>query len=89
LVRGVSPCLLQGTPLTDDAHLGCAGQKQGGQALIGGLDITVSRNFFGSQIESFETQLPSPPVLPPGDGCACARQWVCPPWSHRSDCHAG
>ena len=25
------------------------GQKQGGQALIGGLDVVVSRNFFGSQ----------------------------------------
>ena len=46
-----------------------AGQKQGGQALIGGLDITVSRNFFGSQIESFETHLASPAQLPAADGC--------------------
>jgi 5'-phosphate synthase pdxT subunit len=36
-----------------------AGQKEGGQALLGGLDITVSRNFFGAQINSFETQLPA------------------------------
>lgn len=36
------------------------GQKEGGQALLGGLDITVSRNFFGAQINSFETQLPAP-----------------------------
>lgn len=27
-----------------------AGQKTGGQELIGGLDCTVHRNFFGSQV---------------------------------------
>ncbi|KAK2077739.1 hypothetical protein QBZ16_004586 [Prototheca wickerhamii] len=37
--------------------------KQGGQALIGGLDVTVSRNFFGAQINSFETRLPAPACL--------------------------
>ncbi|GJP64502.1 hypothetical protein CLOP_g21480 [Closterium sp. NIES-67] len=36
------------------------GQKSGGQALLGGLDCTVHRNFFGSQINSFETLLPFP-----------------------------
>eukprot|EP00878_Enallax_costatus_P038081 GHUV01043229.1.p1 GENE.GHUV01043229.1~~GHUV01043229.1.p1 ORF type:complete len:214 (+),score=53.52 GHUV01043229.1:270-911(+) len=39
------------------------GQKKGGQALLGGLDICVSRNFFGAQINSFETQLPAHPQL--------------------------
>eukprot|EP00775_Hariotina_reticulata_P014334 gene14334-60_t len=39
------------------------GQKKGGQALMGGLDISVSRNFFGAQINSFETQLPAHPQL--------------------------
>ncbi|GBF93728.1 pyridoxal biosynthesis protein [Raphidocelis subcapitata] len=39
------------------------GQKQGGQALLGGLDVCVSRNFFGAQVHSFETQLPAPPGL--------------------------
>lgn len=34
------------------------GEKQGGQELLGGLDVTVDRNFFGSQIDSFETTLP-------------------------------
>ena len=29
------------------------GQKQGGQPLLGGLDITVNRNYFGRQTESF------------------------------------
>lgn len=37
-----------------------AGIKEGGQALLGGLDVTVHRNFFGAQINSFETQLLSP-----------------------------
>ena len=54
-------------------YLRVPGQKQGGQALIGGLDITVSRNFFGSQIESFETLLAPPPALPAVDGCALQR----------------
>jgi len=49
-----------------------AGQKQGGQALIGGLDVTVSRNFFGSQISSFETQLPAHCALPAVAGFAAA-----------------
>ncbi|KAG2442910.1 hypothetical protein HXX76_002986 [Chlamydomonas incerta] len=39
---------------------GAEGQKEGGQTLLGGLDITVSRNFFGAQINSFETRLPAP-----------------------------
>ncbi|CAM9552506.1 unnamed protein product, partial [Phaeothamnion confervicola] len=29
-------------------------QKQGGQSLVGGLDVEVCRNYFGSQISSFE-----------------------------------
>ena len=36
------------------------GQKQGGQALIGGLDVTVNRNYFGRQIDSFEADLQVP-----------------------------
>ncbi|KAJ7947798.1 Pyridoxal biosynthesis protein PDX2 [Quillaja saponaria] len=34
------------------------GQKTGGQEQIGGLDCIVHRNFFGSQIQSFEAELP-------------------------------
>ena len=41
----------------------CAGVKQGGQALLGGLDCLVARNFFGAQINSFETRMPAPPCL--------------------------
>ena len=35
-------------------------QKQGGQPLIGGLDITVDRNYFGRQVDSFEAALDVP-----------------------------
>jgi 5'-phosphate synthase pdxT subunit len=40
------------------------GMKEGGQALLGGLDCLVHRNFFGAQINSFETMLPAPACLP-------------------------
>ncbi len=39
--------------LADQAN----GQKQGGQMLLGGLDIVVDRNYFGRQLHSFETDL--------------------------------
>ena len=42
--------------LAEDA----TGQKRGGQALIGGLDVTVNRNYFGRQIDSFEAELDVP-----------------------------
>lgn len=38
------------------------GQKQGGQPLLGGLDVTVNRNYFGRQAASFEVDLESPEV---------------------------
>jgi len=33
------------------------GGKEGGQPLLGGLKVTVDRNHFGSQLQSFETEL--------------------------------
>ncbi|KAI4304688.1 hypothetical protein MLD38_040164 [Melastoma candidum] len=36
------------------------GQKEGGQELVGGLDCTVHRNYFGSQLQSFEACLSVP-----------------------------
>ena len=36
------------------------GQKQGGQPLLGGLSVTVNRNYFGRQTASFETMLAVP-----------------------------
>jgi pyridoxal 5'-phosphate synthase pdxT subunit len=42
-----------------------AGQKQGGQPLLGGLEVTVNRNYFGRQVDSFETDLTVPVFDPP------------------------
>ncbi|KAF2288800.1 hypothetical protein GH714_014254 [Hevea brasiliensis] len=39
------------------------GQKTGGQELIGGIDCTVHRNYFGSQIQSFEAELSVPELV--------------------------
>jgi len=36
------------------------GGKKGGQVLIGNMDITVNRNFFGNQVHSFETSMRVP-----------------------------
>lgn len=36
------------------------GQKQGGQPLIGGLAVTVNRNYFGRQVDSFEAEMAVP-----------------------------
>ncbi len=47
--------------LADEA----TGQKQGGQPLIGGLHVVVNRNFFGRQVDSFETVLTVPSFDPP------------------------
>ena len=37
------------------------GQKKGGQSRVGGLDITVQRNYFGKQVCSFEADISPPP----------------------------
>ncbi|MCJ1380221.1 hypothetical protein MMC17_003324 [Xylographa soralifera] len=42
--------------------------KQGGQDLIGGLDVRVSRNYFGRQTESFEADLHLPFLALPSSG---------------------
>lgn len=36
------------------------GQKQGGQPLLGGLNVTVNRNYFGRQLQSFEMKIQAP-----------------------------
>jgi 5'-phosphate synthase pdxT subunit len=45
--------------LSSEAH----NQKQNGQALLGALPITVYRNRFGSQVESFEAILTEPDAV--------------------------
>jgi 5'-phosphate synthase pdxT subunit len=42
--------------------------KQGGQELIGGLDVRVNRNHFGRQIESFQAPLDVPFLASATDG---------------------
>lgn len=49
------------------------GAKQGGQELIGGLNVTVHRNFFGAQVASFETQLPAPAAFSQFEGAPTYR----------------
>lgn len=44
------------------------GQKAGGQPLLGGLDVTVNRNYFGRQVNSFEVLLDTPQIPALGDG---------------------
>lgn len=46
-----------------------SGVKEGAQKLLGGLDCTVHRNFFGSQLNSFEMEL-SVPTLASREGGA-------------------
>lgn len=52
-----------GMILLAEKCIGASAVIENGQALIGGMDVLVCRNYFGSQISSFE--MPTPP--PPGD----------------------
>lgn len=52
-----------GMILLADRCVGTSAVIENGQSLIGGMDIIVCRNYFGSQISSFEMQTPSPPGL--------------------------
>jgi 5'-phosphate synthase pdxT subunit len=50
-----------GMILLADRCIGTSAVIQDGQALIGGVNITVCRNFFGSQVSSFEMATTPPP----------------------------
>ena len=50
-----------GMILLAEKCVGASAVIQDGQSLIGGLDILVCRNYFGSQISSFEMSTPAPP----------------------------
>jgi len=50
-----------GMVLLSDRCVGTSAVIENGQSLIGGLDILVCRNYFGSQISSFELGTPCPP----------------------------
>jgi len=50
-----------GMVLLAERCVGGSAVIENGQSLIGGLDILVCRNYFGSQISSFEMATPCPP----------------------------
>ncbi len=50
-----------GMILLAERCIGASAVIENGQSLIGGLDILVCRNYFGSQISSFEMSTPAPP----------------------------
>ncbi|GKY99292.1 hypothetical protein MPSEU_000884300 [Mayamaea pseudoterrestris] len=50
-----------GMILLAEKCVGASAVIENGQALIGGVDILVCRNYFGSQISSFEMPTPVPP----------------------------
>ncbi|KAF7041075.1 hypothetical protein CFC21_050909, partial [Triticum aestivum] len=54
-------------PRRREHHHGQARQLPQPEELVGGLDCTVHRNFFGSQLQSFETEL-SVPMLADKEG---------------------
>ena len=56
-----------GMILLAEKCIGTSAVIQHGQALIGGVDITVCRNYFGSQISSFEMATPPPPTTADND----------------------
>jgi 5'-phosphate synthase pdxT subunit len=51
--------------LLADRCVGTSAVIENGQSLIGGMDILVCRNYFGSQISSFEMATPAPPGMDP------------------------
>mmetsp|Transcript_19282 Transcript_19282/g.27897 ORF Transcript_19282/g.27897 Transcript_19282/m.27897 type:complete len:329 (+) Transcript_19282:117-1103(+) len=52
-----------GMILLAERCVGASAVIQDGQSLIGGLNVLVCRNYFGSQISSFEMETPPPPSL--------------------------
>lgn len=50
-----------GMILLAEQCVGASAVIQDGQALVGGMDMLVCRNYFGSQISSFEMATPPPP----------------------------
>ena len=51
-----------GMVLLSDRCVGTSAVIENGQSLIGGLDVLVCRNYFGSQVSSFELGTPCPPA---------------------------
>lgn len=56
-----------GMILLAERCVGASAVIENGQSLIGGMDILVCRNYFGSQVSSFEMETPPPPPLSSGE----------------------
>ncbi|CAJ1959094.1 unnamed protein product [Cylindrotheca closterium] len=52
-----------GMILLAERCVGASAVIENGQSLIGGMDILVCRNYFGSQVSSFEMATPAPPSV--------------------------
>lgn len=52
-----------GLILLSESCVGGSAVIENGQSLIGGMDVLVCRNYFGSQISSFEMETPCPPGI--------------------------
>lgn len=52
-----------GMILLAEKCVGASAVIENGQALIGGMDVLVCRNYFGSQVSSFEMSTPAPPGM--------------------------
>jgi len=52
-----------GMILLSERCVGTSAVIENGQALVGGMDMLVCRNYFGSQISSFEMDTPAPPPI--------------------------
>merc|ERR1712113_243075 len=50
-----------GMILLAERCVGTSAVIENGQSLIGGLEVLACRNYFGSQISSFERMVPGPP----------------------------
>lgn len=72
LIQG-KPCwgTCAGMILLAERCVGASAVIENGQSLIGGMDILVCRNYFGSQVSSFEMATPPPP---PQDGASSSSQ---------------
>lgn len=55
-----------GMILLAERCIGASAVIENGQSLIGGMDVLVCRNYFGSQISSFEMNTPPPPGMEEG-----------------------
>ena len=64
IIADKKPCwgTCAGMILLAEKVVGASAVIIGGQSLIGGMDVLVCRNYFGSQVSSFELMIDAPPA---------------------------